>query len=97
VFEGIRKPWFVYGDKDLIRRVGKQSNPPGEDVYFSLKVRKFSFDLYVDCRSPLLHYVPRFVGPPALVQSFIEGGTLTDAFTKFRQGLEDRKVMKMIA
>jgi hypothetical protein len=70
VFEKIPKPWFVYGDPELSRKqLAKAGAPPGEDIYFSLKARKAGFNLYVDCRADLLHYVPSFVGRKMLVDS----------------------------
>jgi hypothetical protein len=88
VFETVQNPWFVYADQELTAKTGSHDNPPGEDIYFSLKAAHAGFDLYVDCRKPLLHYVPEFVGPSKLVDSFVYKGTLSRVVREFAEKVE---------
>jgi hypothetical protein len=54
----------VYGDTELDKESGEIAQPLGEDVYFSLKAAEAGFNLWVDTRASLLHYVPHFIGLP---------------------------------
>jgi len=86
VFEKIPKPWFVYGDPELARKqLLKRGAPPGEDIYFSLKARKHGFNLWVDTRADLLHYVPTFVGRKEVVDSIFT--TKTEALSQAKAEL----------
>uniref|UniRef100_A0A6M3JN48 Putative glycosyltransferase n=1 Tax=viral metagenome TaxID=1070528 RepID=A0A6M3JN48_9ZZZZ len=73
VFEKIPPPWFVYGDPELNAKQIVQGENVGEDIYFSIKARKYGYDLWVDTRASLLHYVPMFVGDPELMKLMFRG------------------------
>ena len=75
VFEKLEPPWFVYADLGLGKRMKLKGTeqPPGEDIYFSVKATDAGYKLYVDCRVRLGHYVPMFVGPKDVTAQINDG------------------------
>jgi len=87
VFEKIPPPWFVYGDPELTKKQAiKTGQPFGEDVYFSRKARQAGFNLWVDTRAKLLHYVPNFIGDSESLEFVRTGMThITEDVQAMRQ------------
>ena len=86
-FEKIGEPYFVYGAPELCKGLPLGEWTPGEDVYFSWKARKAGFELWVDTRADLLHYVPKLIGNPKLIEAVIGTGAAHTA--KLTKKLEE--------
>ena len=76
VFEKLEWPPFYYNSPELRALFPPEVKGIGEDVYFSFKAKAAGYDLWVDCRHPILHFGASVKGPQWLIDEYNETATM---------------------